>query len=109
MSEKMVELERRAHRAESGPLLDASITGKRDDLSRIRGITPQDEPALHGAGYHSYSQLARISREEEGVLEERLGLKPGVIAHEQWREQAALLDARKDEEHGRLYGRPSPA
>jgi hypothetical protein len=26
-----------------------------------------------------------------------------VIAHEEWREQAKLLDARKDDEHARLY------
>ncbi|WP_022684006.1 hypothetical protein [Sphingobium bisphenolivorans] len=109
-SERLVELERQAHR--TGPGTVAGLAGAghpRDDLSRIRGITSQEEAHLHEAGYHSYAQLAGLSREEEASLEAKLGLKPGVIADEQWREQAALLNDRKDDEHRRLYDRPSPA
>lgn len=89
-----------------GPGTAEAVAGAvhgRDDLSRIQGITPQDEVALNEAGYHRYRQIAAIGSEQEAALETRLGLKRGVIAREDWREQARLLDARRDDEHARLY------
>lgn len=101
---RIAELERA-----SGPITAGTATAVagavhgRDDLSRIHGITPQDEIALNEAGYHRYTQVAAISGEQEAALETRLGLKHGVIAQEEWREQARLLDARQDDEHARLH------
>ena len=102
--EGIAELER-----QSGPIgrggaaVSAGTVHGRDDFSLIRGITPQDEIALHEAGYQRYGQISTISSEQEAALETRLGLRQGVISREEWREQARLLDARKDDEHARLY------
>lgn len=107
-NERIMELERKS--ALAGSTTSGLLSGEahgRDDFNRIRGITPQDEAALHQAGYHRYAQIAAISREEEGALEAQLGLKPGIIAREHWREQAALLNDRKDDEHASLYDRAS--
>ncbi|AEG48523.1 hypothetical protein Sphch_0829 [Sphingobium chlorophenolicum L-1] len=104
--ERIAELERQS--GPIGPGTAEAVAGAvhgRDNLSRIHGITPQDEIALNEAGYHRYGQIAAMGSEQEATLETRLGLKPGVIAREEWREQARLLDARKDEEHARLYQR----
>lgn len=89
-----------------GPGTAEAVAGAvhgRDDLSRIQGITPQDEIALNEAGYHRYGQIAAIGSEQEAALETRLGLKQGVIAREEWREQARLLAAHGDGEHARRY------
>lgn len=102
--ERIAELERQS--GPIGPGTATAVAGAvhgRDDLSRIRGITPQDEIALNEAGYHRYVQVAAISSEQEATLETRLGLKAGVISREEWREQARLLHAHKDDEHARLY------
>ncbi|WP_313806463.1 hypothetical protein [Sphingobium sp.] len=102
--ERIGELERQT--GPIGPGTAEAVAGAvhgRDDLSRIHGITPQDEIALNEAGYHRYPQVAAISSEQEAELETRLGLRQGVIAREEWREQARLLDAHKDDEHARLY------
>lgn len=72
----------------------AAATGAhdRDDLSRINGISQREEVALNEAGYHRYSQIAAINAEQEATLEARLGLKPGTIAHDDWRGQAMALE-----------------
>ena len=68
---RIAELER-----QSGPIGPGTATAVggavhgRDDLSRIRGV----------------------SQAQEATLEARLGLKPGTIAHEDWRGQARTLD-----------------
>ncbi|WP_150292407.1 hypothetical protein [Sphingobium estronivorans] len=102
--ERIAELER--HPGPIGPGTAEAVAGAvhgRDNLSRINGITPQDEIALNEAGYHRYRQIAGISAEQEAALETRLGLKQGIIAREEWREQARLLAERKDDEHARLF------
>ena len=75
----------------------------RDDLTCIRTISSSDEIVLNEAGYHRFSQIASLSTEQEATLEARLGLEPGHIAKEQWREQAKLLKGGKTEEHQRVY------
>ena len=103
-NERIAQLERDRAPITSGTATAvAGAVHGRDDLSRIHGVTPQDEIALNEAGYHRYAQVAAINGEQEATLETRLGLKQGVIAREEWREQAKLLDARKDDEHARLY------
>ena len=47
---------------------------------------------MNEAGYHRYGQIAGLNAEQEATLEARLGLKPGTIAHEDWRGQARSLE-----------------
>jgi len=102
--ERIAELERQSKSIGRGSAAPGAATVHgHDDFTRIRGITPQDVIALHEAGYQHYGQIAGISSEQEAALETRLGLRQGVISREEWREQARLLDARKDDEHARLY------
>lgn len=85
-------------RAEAG-----DISGERNDLTRIRGISANEAVELKAAGYHSYAQLGSIDREEQAALESRLGREPGTIEREEWRLQARLLEAGKVREHERRY------
>ena len=102
--ERIAELERQSVPAHGGAAPGTiQRAHDRDDFSRIRGITPQDEIALNEAGYHRYDQIAAISAEQEAELETRMGLKRGVISREEWREQARLLDTRTDHGHARVH------
>jgi predicted flap endonuclease-1-like 5' DNA nuclease len=92
-NERIAELERQS--APIGPGTAAAVAGGvqgRDDLSRINGISQTQEVALNEAGYHRYGQIAALNGEQEATLEARLGLKPGTIAHEDWRGQAHDLE-----------------
>ncbi|MGE4307309.1 MAG: hypothetical protein AB7E24_25140 [Novosphingobium sp.] len=98
------------HRSEPiGPGTAAAVAGAaahgRDDLTHIRGISDQDEISLNEAGYHRYSQIATLNVEQQAMLEARLGREPGLIAHDQWPEQARLLEKGEFSEHERLYHR----
>lgn len=83
---------------QSGPIGTGTATAVagaargRDDLSRISGISQQQEIALNEAGYHRYGQIAALNAEQEATLEARLGLKPGTIADEDWRGQALSFE-----------------
>ena len=70
----------------------AGVAAERDDLSRIKGLSQSQAASLHEAGYHRYGQIATLSNEQEAALEARLGLTPGTIAREDWREQARALE-----------------
>jgi predicted flap endonuclease-1-like 5' DNA nuclease len=109
-NERVAELER--NRGPIGPGTAAAVAGAvhgRDELTRIRTVTAQDEIALNEAGYHRFNQIASISDEQEAAVEGRLGLRPGTIARDEWREQARLLAERNDGEHARIYdGRKTP-
>ncbi|MDO7835174.1 hypothetical protein Q4610_08930 [Sphingobium sp. HBC34] len=105
---RIAELERQSA-GPIGPGTATAVAGAvhgRDDLSRITGISQPQEIALNEAGYHRYGQIASLNAEQEATLEARLGLKPGTIAHEDWRGQAAELDAELNRGHKRgLFGR----
>ncbi|HAF40539.1 MAG TPA: hypothetical protein DCG90_02010 [Sphingobium sp.] len=91
---RIAELERQSA-GPIGPGTATAVSGAvhgRDDLSRIRGISQAQEVALNEAGYHRFGQIAAINAEQEATLEARLGLKPGTIAHEDWRGQAVELE-----------------
>lgn len=85
---RIVELEKRTAPVGAAPV----VAAEHDDLSRIKGLSQAQEVSLNEAGYHRYSQIAALNGEQEAILEARLGLKPGTIARENWREQARALD-----------------
>jgi predicted flap endonuclease-1-like 5' DNA nuclease len=76
----------------------------RDDLSRIRGIGPAGARRLNEEGIFRYSDITGLTPEEEAGLERRLGADEGYIEQEQWREQAAMLEAGRIDEHRATYG-----
>jgi predicted flap endonuclease-1-like 5' DNA nuclease len=105
---RIAELERARPAAAVAPSAATATPGTldltRDDLGRIRGIGRAGERRLNAAGIHRYRDITGLSPAEEAALEERMGADPGYIEQEQWREQAALLDDGKDEEHDRRFG-----
>jgi predicted flap endonuclease-1-like 5' DNA nuclease len=76
----------------------------RDDLARIQGVGTAGERRLNAEGIYLYSDITGLSPAEESALEERMGADPGYIEQERWREQAALLQAGKDDEHRAKFG-----
>jgi predicted flap endonuclease-1-like 5' DNA nuclease len=76
----------------------------RDDLARIRGIGAAGQRRLNEEGIYRYADITALTPAEEAALETKLGADEGYIEQEQWREQAALLEAGKDDEHRATYG-----
>ena len=76
----------------------------RDDLSRIRGIGAAGQRRLNEEGLYRYSDITGMTPEDEAALEQRLGADDGYIEQEQWRDQAALLEAGKLDEHQTSFG-----
>ncbi|SFR82559.1 hypothetical protein [Sphingomonas jatrophae] len=81
----------------------AAVHGRRDDLSLIRGVDHAQETRLNDAGIHGFRDIERLTPADEAALEGRLGLAPGLIARERWREQAAMLRAGDHEGHRRTF------
>ena len=77
---------------------------RRDDLARIRGIGAAGERRLNEEGIYLYSDITGLTPEEEIALERRLGADEGYIEQERWRDQAAMLDAGRIDEHRATYG-----
>ncbi len=77
---------------------------RRDDLSAIRGIGRGGERRLNAQGIYRYADIANLSPADEEALEQKLGADPGYIEQERWREQAALLDAGRVDEHRAKFG-----
>jgi len=90
---RIAELERYAPPIGAGTAaaVGAAASGARDDLSLIRGVGRERETRLNELGIHRYRDITALSAEEEAALEGRMGLEPGTIAREEWRDQAALL------------------
>lgn len=102
--ERIADLEHQRHGGPIGAGTAAAVAGAvhgRDELSRIRGITPQEEIVLNEAGYHRFGQIAGMSDEQQATLEGRLGLRPGTISRDEWREQARSLEHGRSGEHDR--------
>jgi predicted flap endonuclease-1-like 5' DNA nuclease len=74
-----------------GPNEGGTGLGSNDDLTRIRGIDPALSTRLFGLGVVRFSDIQKLTTVDEMVLEQRLGLPPGFVSHEQWRNQAAQL------------------
>ena len=58
-----------------------------DAIVLVDGIGPKGEEALAAAGITTLTQLVAMSADEITALEEKIG-KPGVVAKEEWVEQA---------------------
>lgn len=76
----------------------------RDNLVRIKGIDEACEKRLNELGIKTYREIEKMTAEDESALEQRLGLTPGTIGSQGWREQAALLGAGNEAEHGKRFG-----
>jgi predicted flap endonuclease-1-like 5' DNA nuclease len=91
--------------AVSAPVASAeTLDLTRDDLSRIRGIGVAGQRRLNEEGIYRYADLTGLTPAEEADLEQRLGADEGYIEQEQWREQAALLEQGKLDEHRATFG-----
>ena len=75
----------------------------RDNLARIRGVDEAREKRLNELGIKTYREIEKMTAEDEAALEQRLGMSQGAIASEEWREQAALLRAGNEDEHGKRF------
>jgi len=108
--ERIAELEQQAAGRPIGPgtagAIGAAAAGNRDDLALIRGIGRDREISLNDAGIYRYRQVEALSESDAAALESRLGLKPGAIAYEEWREQAVLLREKGVDEHRTRWGTP---
>ena len=58
----------------------------------VDGIGPKGEEALAAAGITKLTELVAMSAEDITALEEKIG-KPGVVAKEEWVEQAKEMIA----------------
>jgi predicted flap endonuclease-1-like 5' DNA nuclease len=79
--------------------------GKRDDLTRMRGVDALMNTRLFGLGVTTYDDIVQLSQEDEMALEQRLGVPAGYITRAQWREQASLLRFGKDNEFNERFGK----
>jgi len=79
-------------------------SGTADDLARIRGIDAPLATRLNEVGITSYGDVERLSDADAADLERRLGLRDGTVARDEWREQARLLAAGREEDWRGRYG-----
>ena len=105
-NERIAELERHAPAigVGTGSAIGAAARGRRDDLTQIRGIDRDTELRLNESGFSSFRDLARLNRSDEAALEGKLGLAPGRIERENWRDQAALIARGRVEKHHGAFG-----
>lgn len=76
--------------------IGVSITGEvppeeRDDLTRVRGISPYIEERLNAIGIRTYDQLSRLDEGQARRVNEAIELLPGRIRRERWVEQCSAL------------------
>ena len=77
------------------PAATKSAAGSSDFIDAIilvDGIGPKGEEALAEAGVTKLTQLVAMSAEDIAALEEKIG-KPGIVAKEEWIEQAKEMIA----------------
>jgi predicted flap endonuclease-1-like 5' DNA nuclease len=105
------ERDRRLELQEARPPINTAIAGptatptavKRDDLSMIFGVGRSGEMKLNALGIHRFTEIVSLSLTDEAALEDRMGLAPGTISEERWRDQAEMLRKGKLEDHARMF------
>lgn len=104
-NERIVELEKRreAINPDTAGAIGAAASGRRDDLALIFGVGRGGEIKLNELGIHRYAEIIALSANDEAALEGRLGVAPGTIADERWREQAEMLRKGHLDEHARRF------
>ena len=78
-------------------------SGKRDDLSLLFGVGRSGEFKLNELGIYHFTDIITLSLSEESALEGQMGIAPGTIAEERWRDQAEILRKGKYEDHARMF------
>ncbi|MET0374099.1 MAG: hypothetical protein ABW128_07565 [Rhizorhabdus sp.] len=81
----------------------AAASGQRDDLALIFGVGRGGEIKLNELGIHRYAEIIGLSKSDEAALEGRMGIAPGTIEDERWREQAEMLRKGKFDDHARMF------
>ena len=76
-----------AAKASGGKKAAAPAAGFVDAVVLIDGIGPKGEEALAEAGITKLTQIAAMSAEDIAAIEEKIG-KPGIVAKQEWVEQA---------------------
>ncbi|ATE64851.1 hypothetical protein [Rhizorhabdus dicambivorans] len=104
-NERIAQLESRrtAIDPDTAGTVAAAASGRRDDLSRIFGVGRGGEMRLNELGIHRYAEICTLSARDEAELEGRMGIAPGTIADERWREQAEMLRQGFTDEHARRF------
>ncbi|MGC6328748.1 hypothetical protein [Rhizorhabdus sp. FW153] len=104
-NERIAELEKYspAIGSRTAGTIAAAASGKRDDLARIYGVGRNGEVRLNELGLHRYVDVIQMSPNDEASLEGWLGMAPGTIAEERWREQADMLRRGEFDEHARRF------
>ena len=82
---------------EKPPTLDAPYNGKKDNLTKIKGIGIKIEQTLNELGIYHFSQIANWNEHNITWIEKHLDF-PGRIIREQWIEQAKILAKGQDTE-----------
>ena len=102
---RIAELESRraAVDADTAGSIAAAASGKRDDLARIFGVGRGGEMKLNELGIHRYADIVDLTPAQEAALEGGMGIAPGTIADERWREQAEMLRQGFFDEHARRF------
>ena len=88
--ELLIQVMERAAEVDFG-IIGFAATDEREDLTKIKGIVPENEVRLNALGIFRYSQIANMTREIEDVVCEIIGLGPDQIRLEEWVEQANLF------------------
>lgn len=102
---RIAELEQRSAfvNPDTSGSIAAAASGKRDDLSLIFGVGRSGEIKLNELGIHRFADIIAMSLSDEAALEGRMGLAPGTIADERWRDQAEMLRKGKFDDHARMF------
>jgi predicted flap endonuclease-1-like 5' DNA nuclease len=79
-------------------------SGRADELARIRGIDVPLAKQLNDVGLTGYGDVERLSDSDAADLERRLALRDGTVARDEWREQARLLAAGREDDWRSRYG-----
>jgi len=76
-----------------------------DDLCRLKGVGPKFADALHGLGFNSFDQLARLTPTEIERLDRQLGAFSGRIKRDRVVEQADYLARGDSDGFEQRFGR----